>query len=104
MELEDQFHYLVGGYFGIRNMDEYDLKVYILKDIENYIREFLMLNPIDSFSYQEEAKKIEEEITLKESLQDALLVLPKVDAPMELTLLVKKRLKEIREKELLEYK
>ena len=32
--LKDQFNYLVGGYFGIREMDEYELKVYILKEVE----------------------------------------------------------------------
>ncbi len=41
MKLEDQFKLLVGGYYGVRSLDEYDLKVYILKDIENYIRNFI---------------------------------------------------------------
>ena len=36
MDLKDEFKYLVGGYYGIREMDEYDLKIYVLKDIENY--------------------------------------------------------------------
>ena len=39
MNLEDEFNYLVGGYFGVREMDNYDLKVYVLEDIENYINE-----------------------------------------------------------------
>ena len=39
--LKDQFKYLVGGYFGIREMDEYELKVYILKEVEEYIKEVL---------------------------------------------------------------
>lgn len=30
MDLKDQFKYLVGGYYGIMYMDNYDLKVYIL--------------------------------------------------------------------------
>ena len=34
MTLKDEFKYLVGGYYGIMEMDEYDLKVYVLKDIE----------------------------------------------------------------------
>ena len=32
MELEDQFRYLVGGYYGVALMDEYPLKEFILKD------------------------------------------------------------------------
>ena len=35
MTLEDQFKYFVSAYYGIIEMDDYDLKVYILKDIEN---------------------------------------------------------------------
>ena len=36
-ELINQFRYLVGGYYGVSLMDEYDLKEFMLKDIENYI-------------------------------------------------------------------
>ena len=45
MDLKDQFRYLVGGYFGITYMDEYPLKEFVLKDIENYIRDFIEINP-----------------------------------------------------------
>ena len=40
ISLIEQFKILVSGYYGITEMDEYDLKVYLLKDIENYIRDF----------------------------------------------------------------
>ena len=46
--LKDEFKYLVGGYYGVMEMDEYDLKVYVLKDIENYIRDFIKENPISN--------------------------------------------------------
>lgn len=98
MELKDQFKYLVGGYYGITLMDEYPLKVYVLKDIENYIKDFIEINPIDNFNYQEEAKKYEEELSEITKLQDALLVLNKINASMELVLLVKKRLKKLTQK------
>ena len=52
MNLEDQFRLLVGGYYGVLEMDEYDLKLYVLKDIEDYIRDFIRLNPIDDFDYK----------------------------------------------------
>jgi len=97
MELIDQFKYQVGAYYGIQEMDEYDLKVYILKDIENYIKNFLEQNPIPNINYREEARKIEDEVPLITKLQDSLLILPKIDAPIELTLLVKKKIKEIKE-------
>lgn len=100
MNLEDTFKYLVGAYYGVSEMDNYDLKEYVLKDIEEYIKSFVKDNPIENFNYQEEASKIDDELSLKTKLQDCLLVLPKVNASMELILLVKERIKEIREQEI----
>ncbi len=99
MEVENQYRYLIGGYYGIQSMDNYDLKVYILKDIENYIRFFVEQNPLLDFNYQEEAQKVEKASSLITKLQDSLLVLNKIDAPMELVLLVKAKLKHIKEEE-----
>lgn len=98
MDLKDQFKYLVGGYYGITYMDEYPLKEYVLKDIENYIETFIEINQIDNFNYKEEAKKYEEELSEITKLQDSLLVLNKINASMELVLLVKKRLKTLTDK------
>ena len=100
MELKDQFNYLVGGYYGITYMDEYPLKEYVLKDIENYIKDFIEINPIDNFNYKEEAIKYEEELTEITKLQDALLVLNKINASMELVLLVKERIKRLNQKKI----
>ena len=94
MDLIDTFRYLVGGYYGVESMDNYDLKVYILKDIENYIREFIKNNPMDSFDYKKEAECIHDEVPLKTKLQDSLLILYKIDAPMELIFMIKAKLKE----------
>lgn len=100
MDLKDQFKYLVGGYYGITYMDEYPLKVYVLKDIENYIKDFIEINPIDNFNYKEEAIKYEDELSEITKLQDALLVLNKINASMDLVLLVKKRLKKLNQKKI----
>lgn len=100
MELEDTFRYLVGAYFGVAEMDNYDLKEYVLKDIEQYIKDFINENPINGFDYEKEARLVEEERSIKTKLQDSLIVLPKVNASMELILLVKAKLKEIREEEI----
>lgn len=104
MKLEDEFKYLVGGYYGVLAMDEYDLKVYILKDIENYIIDWINDNPIVDYPYREKAEQYKEELSVKIKLQDALLVLPKVDAPMEIVFLIKHKLKEIKEEEMREFK
>ncbi len=101
--LEDTFRYLVGAYYGIAEMDNYELKEYVLKDIENYIKDFIFANPIKDFDYDKEARMVESERSLKTKLQDSLIVLPKVNATTELILLVKARLKEIREEELENY-
>ncbi len=93
MEINDTFKYLVGGYFGVNLIDEYPLKIYILKDIENYIKDFLRDNKIDNFNYLEEAMKIKDKMSVKTKLQDALIVLQMINAPMELVFIIKKRLK-----------
>lgn len=95
MTLKDEFKYLVGGYYGIVEMDEYDLKVYVLKDIENYIRDYCRDNPISNFSYKKEAENIKDTMSLKTKLQDSLLVLYKINADMDLVFMVKQRLKEL---------
>jgi hypothetical protein len=93
MDLKDQFRYLVRGYYGVKLMDEYVLKEYILKDIEEYIKDFIEVNPIEDFDYIGEAEYIKDKVPNKSKLQDSLLVLNKVKAPMDLVLLVKQRLK-----------
>ena len=93
MDLRDQFRYLVRGYYGVKLMDEYGLKEYVLKDIENYIKDFIEINPIDDFDYLGEAEFIKDKVPNKNKLQDSLLVLNKVHAPVDLVLLVKQRLK-----------
>ena len=98
MELENQFRYLVGGYYGVGLMDEYSLKEFVLKDIENYIRDFIEVNPIENFDYREEAKLVRENVSDKTKLQDALLVLNRMNGPMDLVFLIKNRLKQYSKK------
>ena len=98
-ELENQFKLLVGGYFGVLELDNYDLKVYILKDIEEYIRNFIMVNPIPRYNYKEKALEYKDNLALKTKVQDALIVLHKIEAPMEVVLLMKAKLKKIEQEE-----
>ena len=95
MELENQFRYLVGGYYGVGIMDEYPLKVYMMKEIEEYIKAVVKENPIPNFDYVKEAKKIKEELSDKTKLQDALIVLNLMKGPMDLVFMIKKRLKSL---------
>lgn len=98
VELQDQFKYLVGGYYGVGLMDEYPLKEYILKDIEDYIKSVIKENRIDNYDYREEALKIKDKMSDKVKLQDALLVLNMIDGPMDLVFLIKERLKKYSKK------
>lgn len=91
----DEFKILVGGYFGIQEMDEYPLKVYVLKNIEDYIIKYLKINPISDFNYNEEAEKIKDSISLKRKLQDSLLVLRKINGSFELEMLVKEKIRNL---------
>ena len=93
MTLEDQYRTLIGAYYGVREMDEHELRIFILKDIENYIKNFIEINPISNFNYKEEAEKINTNISLKRKLQDALRILPEVEAPLEFILLVQKKIR-----------
>ena len=95
MSLEEEFKLLVSGYYGVYEMDEYQSKVYILKDIEDYIKEFIEEYRISNYDYKEVAEEIEKE-PLKTKLQDSLLILNKVKAPLELTLLIRNRLNEMK--------
>lgn len=99
MELENQFRWLVGGYYGIQSMDEYDLKEYVLKDIEEYIKNFIEIYHISNFDYQKEADKIREELSLKTKLQDSLLLTSRVNLSMELILLIKQKIKKLNKEE-----
>ena len=93
MKLEDTYRYLVGGYYGVGLMDNYPLKEYIMKDIENYIKDYIEINPIVDFDYEKESEYIKDNVSDKVKLQDALLVLNKIKGPMELVFLIKDRLK-----------
>ncbi len=95
MTLKDTYRYLIGAYYGIEEMDEYSTKEYILKDIEDYIETFLRDNVID-FDVEAEKKDVEKNVSLYVKLHDAGIVLPKIHAPIELILLVKDRIKEMK--------
>ena len=75
MNIENTYRYMISGYFGVREMDTYDLKEYVLKDIKDYIEEYIKQNPSSNFDMEKEIEKIKDETPLKTKLQDALIVL-----------------------------
>lgn len=92
MNLEENFRILVSGYYGIYEMDEYPLKLYILKDVEKYIRDFVNNYKNIDFDYEKVLRELEEE-PLKVKLQDSLYVLNKIKGPLDLIILIKNKIK-----------
>ena len=83
MDLLDVYKYLIGGYYGVSLIDEYELKVYVLKDIEKYINDWLESNDLGDVDIDEinnEVNSLDE----VEKLQDAMLVLHQIDGPLDL--------------------
>ena len=99
-ELINTYRYLVAGYYGVSMIDEYPIKEYMLSDINKYIDDFISTNPIGDFDYEKEREEIKNSFTDRVKLQDALLVLQLMEAPMDLVFLVKQRLKKIRKERL----
>ena len=99
MTNQEQFRNLVSAYFGIQNMDEYNSKVYVLKDIEEYIKDYIEINEIDDVDLKKEVEYVKDNVSLIRNLQDSLLILSKVKAPLELILMVKHKIKVLKEEQ-----
>ena len=98
MDLLDVYKYLIGGYYGVSLIDEYELKVYVLKDIEKYISDWLESNDLGNVNLEE----INDEVNKKdevEKLQDAMLVLHQIDGPLDLILIINQRIMKLNEKD-----
>lgn len=96
MKYDDRFKYLIGGYYGIKSMDEYSSKLFVLKEVEQYIKDYVKLNKEDNVNYNDVADEILEKESLKEKLQDALILLNEINGPIELILMIKLKIKEIK--------
>ncbi len=94
--LLDQFKTYVGAYYGVNSMDEYDLKVYVLKEIEKEIINFIEVNELDKENCLRVAKEVEDNVSLKTKLQDSLLILYKMNDYMELIFMIKSKLKKLK--------
>ena len=90
-EIINTYRYLVGGYYGVSMIDEYPIKEYVLVDILKYINEYKDSNNlnIDEMDY------IKDNYSDRTKLQDALLLLNKMEASMDLVLMVKNKLKSL---------
>lgn len=95
MKYDDRIKYMISGYFGIKELTNYDRKLFVLKDVEKYILEYLKTNKVDGYDYYELAESIEK-TSLKDKLMDSLIVLNEIDGPIDLILLIKLKVKELK--------
>lgn len=97
--MEEKYNYvnlLISGYLGVMEIDEYVLKPYVLKDIYDHLITYIKKN---NLSIDIDTKKKElMNIPLKAKLQDSLLVLNKINGPMELKIIIKRKIAKPRHK------
>lgn len=94
MNEEEINHYktIVGAYYGVMLMDEYSLKAYVLKKLENLGKNYCQNKNINS----EEIKSfVARKVSKKVKLQDALYILNQLDEDKELLHLIKRKIREI---------
>lgn len=96
-EIINMYRMIISAYQGMQMMDEYDLKVYVLKNIDDYRKYYIKENNL-KLDFTKEEELISER-DKKSKLQDTLIVLNKINASMEVVHLVKERLNRIIEEE-----
>ena len=92
MKLEDTYRYMIAGRFGVELIDEYKLKEYLLIEIDKYIEDYINTNNID-FDVEKVKEEVHDTYSDRVKLQDSLLILQSMNAPMEIVFLVKSKLK-----------
>ncbi len=88
----NRYKTIVGAYYGVMLMDEYSLKAYVLKHLENFGNSYLQGKSINS---EEIRSFVSNKVPKKVKLQDALYILNELDEDKELLHLIKKKIREI---------
>ena len=96
MNTYDELKMLYGAYLGITNMDNYKTKEYVLEDIQKTIDEYIKKYNI---YYHDEVYDAALNQSLITDLQDSLIVLKRLDEPLELILLIKEKIRLLKEEE-----
>ena len=88
----NRYKTIIGAYYGVMLMDEYPLKAYVLKNIENLAANYLKDKNIKADDIK---SFIRDKVSKKVKLQDALYILNELDEDKELLHLIKKKIKDI---------
>lgn len=91
MTLEDEYKLFVEAYHGIMLVNEYDLKEYALKKVEELIKNFE--NNYINVPYEKIKEHVKKNVNDRTKLQSALIVLNSIDYDMDLILIIKEKLK-----------
>lgn len=91
--IENKYIMYVNAYLGIEKLDEYDLKIYLLNELKEYIADFKKENNI-SLDFDTCYNFLEKKDNYISSLQDALYVLNELNGPIELIHIISAKLKE----------
>ena len=96
MNTYNELKMLYGAYLGVSDMDNYKTKEYVLKDLKKAIDEYIEKYNIYYHDEVEAEAKKQTKIT---NLQDSLIVLKRMDASLELMLLIKEKIRELKDEE-----
>ena len=96
MNTYNELKMMYGAYLGVSEMDNYKTKEYVLKDLRKVIDEYIERNNMYYHDEVEAEAKKQSKIT---NLQDSLIVLKRMDASLELMLLIKEKIRELKDEE-----
>ena len=88
----NRYKTIIGAYYGVMLMDEYPLKAYVLKNIENLAANYLQDKNIKADDIK---SFIRDKVSKKVKLQDALYILNELDEDNELLHLIKKKIRKL---------
>lgn len=96
MNTYNELKMLYGAYLGVSSMDNYKTKEYVVKNIEDEINKFIDKN---NMYYHDEVLAEAKKQSLITDLQDSLIVLKRLNESLELSLLIKEKIRYLKEEE-----
>ena len=96
MNTYNELKMLYGAYLGVSSMDNYKTKEYVVKNIEDEINKFIDKN---NMYYHDEVLAEAKKQSLITDLQDSLIILKRLNESLELSLLIKEKIRNLKEEE-----
>ena len=96
MNTYNELKMLYGAYIGVSSMDNYKTKEYVVKNIEDEINKFIDKN---NMYYHDEVLAEAKKQSLITDLQDSLIILKRLNESLELSLLIKEKIRYLKEEE-----